>query len=406
VVSTFLHTGVYSMIRFEENPKLGFYQIGSKKYYTKVLALTEATKSGQFPEWNFNRDVFDKVNWSVEPNVDLRELYRMRAQQLRDRYDYIRLEFSGGSDSATVAYSFINNGIHLDEVVFRYPKTGEKNVADDPFNTKPENTLSEYKYAAKPILDWIAVHSPLTRITIHDYSQDMLQSSHDESWVFKTKDYFQPGHPFKHTVSAVDDHKRTLDKGKKVCILWGIDKPKICIKDKKWYLYFMDIQANCSNPEIGDYDNAVNEYFFWQPDLPEILVKQAHMIVRWFNQPGNTHLQHLTRWPNYSFAQRTAFEHIVKPLIYPDYDMTLFQTSKPTNSFYNEMDYWFYVNFKETHAYRTWQAGLKYLVDNIDAKYFNYEMGRPVGLVGFISPFYYLADAVFEDPGTNVHFKF
>jgi hypothetical protein len=390
----------------EQNPKLGFYTVGQKRFYSKPEALIEATTTGEFPQWNFNQELFSSLDASIEPGTDLQTLYRMRAQQIRDRYDYIRLEFSGGSDSATVAYAFINNGIHLDEVVFRYPKTGEKNVADDPFNTKPENTLSEAKYAALPLLNWISVQSPRTKITIHDYSEDMLVSTHDESWVFKTRDYFQPGHPFKHTVDAVDDHKRTLDQGLRVCVLWGVDKPKVCIKDKKWYLYFMDIQANAANPDLAGYTNASNEYFFWSPDLPEMIIKQAHVIKNWFNLETNKYLQHLVRWPNYNFTQRTAFEHIVKPLIYPDYDPTTFQTAKPTNSFYNEMDYWFYVNFKNTHAYRVWQSGLRYLTDNIDPKFFNNEMGRPVGLVGFISPFYYLGEADFEDPGTNLHFKF
>jgi len=390
----------------EQNPKLGFYTVGQKRFYSKPEALIEATTTGEFPQWNFNQELFSSLDASIEPGTDLQNLYRMRAQQIRDRYDYIRLEFSGGADSATVAYAFINNGIHLDEVVFRYPKTGEKNVADDPFNTKPENTLSEAKYAALPLLNWISVQSPRTKITIHDYSEDMLVSTHDESWVFKTRDYFQPGHPFKHTVDAVDDHKRTLDQGLRVCVLWGVDKPKVCVKDKKWYLYFMDIQANAANPDLAGYTNASNEYFFWSPDLPEMIIKQAHVIKNWFNLETNKYLQHLVRWPNYNFTQRTAFEHIVKPLIYPDYDPTTFQTAKPTNSFYNEMDYWFYVNFRETHAYRVWQSGLRYLTDNIDPKFFNNEMGRPVGLVGFISPFYYLGEADFEDPGTNLHFKF
>jgi hypothetical protein len=390
----------------EQNPKLGFYTVGQKRFYSKPEALIEATTTGEFPQWNFNQELFSSLDASIEPGTDLQTLYRMRAQQIRDRYDYIRLEFSGGSDSATVAYAFINNGIHLDEVVFRYPKTGEKNVADDPFNTKPENTLSEAKYAALPLLNWISVQSPRTKITIHDYSEDMLVSTHDESWVFKTRDYFQPGHPFKHTVDAVDDHKRTLDQGLRVCVLWGVDKPKVCIKDKKWYLYFMDIQANAANPDLAGYTNASNEYFFWSPDLPEMIIKQAHVIKNWFNLETNKYLQHLVRWPNYNFTQRTAFEHIVKPLIYPDYDPTTFQTAKPTNSFYNEMDYWFYVNFKNTHAYRVWQSGLRYLTDNIDPKFFNNEMGRPVGLVGFISPFYYLGEADFVDSGKNIHHKF
>lgn len=394
------------MFKNEQNKKLGFYQVGDTKYYNKVEALIAATKDDVFPEWNFNRDVFNYYSWEHEPAVELQELYRLRAQQIRDRYDYIRLELSGGADGNTVLYSFLLNNIHLDEVVFRYPKTGEKSVSADPFNTKPENTLSEWHYAAKPTLEWIAVHSPTTKITIHDYSADMLASEHDESWVFKTRDYFQPGHAFKHTVDAVDAHKILLDSGKSVCMLWGVDKPKVCIKDSKWYLYFMDIQANAANPDIKGYTNITNEYFFWSPDMPELIAKQAHMIKNWFNLESNKYLQHLVRWPNYSFSQRTTFEHIVKPLIYPDYDPTTFQTSKPTNSFYNEMDYWFYTNFKETHAYRAWQAGLEFLVDSIDRKYFNYEMNRPVGFVGFISPFYYLGDAAFTDTNSNTHFKF
>ena len=390
----------------EQNNKLGFYTVGADKYYIKPQALIAATKLNQFPEWNFNKNVFDQFDWSIEPEISVKELYRIRAQQLRDKYDYIRLEVSGGGDSATAAFSFILNKIHLDEVVFRYPKTGEKNVTDDPFNTKPENTLSEWKYAAQPLLKWISDNSPRTKITIHDYSVDMLNSNHDESWVYRTKDYFQPGHAFKHTVDAVDSHKTTLDQGKSVCMLWGVDKPKVCIKDKKWYLYFMDVQANNANPEVGMWDNVVNEYFYWTPDLPELLCKQAHTIRRWFDLPTNKYLQHLARWPNYSFSQRTTFEHIIKPLLYPDYDPATFQTSKPTNSFYNEMDHWFYTNFQGTHVYHAWQAGLKHLVDSIDPKYFNNEMGRPVGFVSFISPFYYLGDAVYESTGINDHFKF
>lgn len=394
------------MPHFENNPKLGYYVVGDKIFYNKPQALVQSSQCGSFPEWNFNRAVFDHYHWSVEPATDILTLYKLRAQQLRDRYDYIRLEFSGGADSTSAMYAFVNNGIHLDEIVFRYPKLGEKGVSEDPFNTKPENTLSEYRYAARPLLDWVSVHSPRTKITFHDYTENLLTSRHDESWVYLTRDYFQPGHIFKHVLAGTDQHRRLLDGGKKLCVLYGIDKPKVCIRDKKWYLYFMDIQASVANPDLEGYTNACNEYFYWTPDLPDILAKQAHMVKNWFGLAANRHLQHLVRWPNYSFAQRSAFEQIIKPLIYPEYDHTTFQTSKPTNSFYNEMDHWFYINFVDTYAYKVWQAGLNHLISVIDQKFFNYELGRPVGLVGFLSPFYYLGEADFVDPGHNLHFKF
>jgi hypothetical protein len=394
------------MIKLENNPKLGYYTVGTEKFFSKPMALTKATDTGQFPEWNFNNETFGSQDWTVAPDLNIRELYRIRAQQLREKYDYIRLEFSGGGDSTTALYSFVNNGIHIDEVVFRYPKTGEKDVSDDPFNCKPENTLSEARYAAYPVLNWLTTVSPRTKITTHDYSENMLNQTYDESWVMRTKDYFQPGHAFKHSATGYVGHKKLADTGQRICILYGVDKPKVCIKDKKWYAYFIDIMANHSMGDFGDYTNMTNEYFFWTPDLPELFIKQCHMVRDWFMLPQNKHMQFVCRWPNYSYTHRTTYEHLIKPLIYPDYNQETFQTSKPTNSFYNEMDYWFYTNFRETVQYQRWQAGLTHLVNTIDNKYFNKEMGKAVGFVGFLSPFYYLGEADFESSGINNFFKF
>ena len=97
----------------EQNPRLGFYTVGDQRFYSKPQALLEATATGHFPHFNFNREVYSKIDTTIEPQTSLRELYRMRAKQLREKYDYIRLEFSGGSDSTTVLYSFINNGIQI-----------------------------------------------------------------------------------------------------------------------------------------------------------------------------------------------------------------------------------------------------------------------------------------------------
>ena len=119
------HTS-HAGINFEPNKKLGYYLVGNEIYYNKIQALVYASKKNLKLRWFFNEDIFVKYPWYIEPETSLRELYRQRAQQLRDQYDYIRLELSGGSDSTTVAYSFLLNGIHLDEVIFRYPKQGEK----------------------------------------------------------------------------------------------------------------------------------------------------------------------------------------------------------------------------------------------------------------------------------------
>lgn len=388
----------FNDINIEQNPKLGFYTVGEETYYSKVQALIAGTKNNQFPVWNFNNNVYGQQDWLNDPGVDLRELYRMRAQQLRDRYDYIRIEASGGGDSTTAIFSFLLNGIHLDEVIFRYPKSGEKNLPVDVTNYKCENTLSEYEFATKPLLNWIKTNYPNVKITIHDYSADMLvNEDRDESWVFSAKEFLQPGHVTKFPNYQTIEQLHTANTGKQICVLYGIDKPKMCIQEGKWYLYFMDFQANYANPDMGDYNNITNEYFFWTPDFPEISVKQAHVIMNWFNRPENQHLQFLVRWPNHSVSERTTYESIIKPLIYPDYDPMTFQVGKPGSNFYSEMDYWFYENFQDHKLYRSWLAGINFVENNIDAKYFNRATKKAVGFVGFLSPFYCLGDAVKTD---------
>jgi hypothetical protein len=114
------------------------------------------------------------------------------------------------------------------------------------------------------------------------------------------------------------------------------------------------------------------------------------MVKTWFDMPQNQHLRHVVEYPNRNPTHRTTYENLIKPLIYPDYDQTTWQTAKPTNSFYNEMDHWFHTNLANTKLNSAWQAGLGYLVDKIDPKYFHYEIGRPVGLTFNTSLFYHL----------------
>lgn len=384
------------MYGIEQNPKLGYYRVGDRTFYSKPEAYIYATEIGVDPVWHFNNAEFAKCTWDIEPETNIRELYRLRAQQLREKYDWIRIEASGGGDSTTAIFSFLLNGIHLDEVVFRYPEQLDKDVTNDPFNTKPENTLSERQFAAEPLFRWINTNFPNVKTTVQDYSENLLKEDYmtDESWVFTTRDWFQPGHGIKHNNFGTNEHKALADSGKKICALYGIDKPKLTIIDGKWYFYFSDLQANHPNPVTGDYDNITTELFYWSPDLPELLLKQAHMIRSWFEMPQNQHLKHLVYWPNSDPAKRTAYEHIAKSIIYPDYDLETWQTAKPTTSFYNEMDHWFHVNLDGTQLFDAWQAGLQFLLDKIDNKYFIYVVGQPAGLHQNTSTFYYIGPEV------------
>lgn len=383
---------MYDIAGIDQNPKLGYYKVGDEIFYSKPQAYTYAFKKKTGVSWHFNAAEFAKHDWTVEPEANIRELYRLRAQQLRDKYDYIRLECSGGSDSTTVLYSFVLNNIRLDEIVFRYPKSGEKNVIGDAHDYKAENTLSEWEFAAKPLLNWVKTNYPDIKITVHDYAENILKGDflQDESWIFTTRDWFQPGHPAKFANFGSDEHKDQAESGKKICVLHGVDKPKVVVVQNNWYCYFVDVFANSPSPIRGPYDNITQELFYWTPDLPELVIKQCHIIKNWFDTPGHETFKHLVKYPVYNPNRRTEYEGIVKSIIYPDYDRLTWQTVKPTNSFYNEMDHWFYTNFQDTMQYKTWQAGLQFLVDNVDSEYMMYKNQQPVGLIWNKSLFYHL----------------
>lgn len=377
----------------EQNAKLGFYRVGEETFFLKTQALIRATETGHFPTWHFNNSIYAPLDWTVEPEIDIRELYRLRAQQLRDQYDWIRVEASGGADSTTVIYSFLLNDIHLDEVVFRYPEELDKNCIGDVRDYKAENTLSEREYAVDPLFRWIETNYPKVKVTIQNYSDNILNDdflNKDESWIFDTREYFQPTHGIKHNNFNTREHRLLADSGKKICALYGMDKPKLSLIDNDWYTYFSDFQANYASPLINEYTNITSEIFYWSPDLPELSVKQAHMVKNWFDLPPNGNLRHLVRWPNTGISQRSAYEHIIKPIIYPDYDPETWQTVKPTNNFYNQMDHWFHVNLKDTHQYRVWEAGIEFVKNKIDSRFLLTEKGKVIGPVGFISPLYYL----------------
>ena len=93
---------------------------------------------------------FARLNVSIEPPDSHAELCRQRAQELRDSYNYIRLSFSGGADSLTALHSFVDNNIHLDEIVVVDYFDGSN--YDDPMKSSGR----EIKLHALPHLKQIA----------------------------------------------------------------------------------------------------------------------------------------------------------------------------------------------------------------------------------------------------------
>jgi diphthamide synthase (EF-2-diphthine--ammonia ligase) len=96
-------------------------------------------------------------------------LYDLRARQLREKYDYLILSYSGGADSHNVLMSFIKQGIHLDEIVVNTMEKGnKKSTSINNKNVQATNAAAEHELQTVPRLKEAAALIPRTKITICD----------------------------------------------------------------------------------------------------------------------------------------------------------------------------------------------------------------------------------------------
>ena len=124
--------------------KLGFYVCDGVQFDSKIKACMHSMKVGQRVVWNFNNRVFKEHNWAVEPTETLDQLYDERCRELRGKYDYIMLSYSGGADSHNILASFIRQGLHIDEIVVNtMTKATEKFTVLDPTNKENKNLWHE-----------------------------------------------------------------------------------------------------------------------------------------------------------------------------------------------------------------------------------------------------------------------
>ena len=161
---------------------LGFYLVGWKKFYNKTLALIESKKTGYDAMWVFNDQVYGSIDWSIPINTPLLELYRRRAQQLRDQYDYLVLYFSGGADSTMALHAFVDNNIFIDEIIIQDPAPVRSTVNDKDYSNL--NYYSEVEYAANAHLrKYKHQLDSRTKITHQDFSKTGIELLEKDFWI-------------------------------------------------------------------------------------------------------------------------------------------------------------------------------------------------------------------------------
>lgn len=356
----------------------GYYSVDNKIFYDKIEAILYANQKLLDIEWNFFDEIFNSIDWSLEPETDLDEMYRLRAKQLREKYDYIIVFCSGGADSTQVLYSFLKNGIKVDEVYAGAPLSGLNRFNPTNKIVDQYNVISETYYAQLPFLEEIRSNYPEVKITVNDYFEDILNYKEDQ-WIFESSDWIHPTTVARYSLEKFDHIKKICESGKKVAAIYGNNKPNIVIINGKFVNVLKDLAMNVARPAFKDHPVSL-EPFYISPDFPLIAVKQSHEVIKNSLKSENKYLLEILEFkssPNLSSVKfhgrkynHGIYEKAIVPIIYPSLNYNKFQGLKPSTHILADHDAWFYSLHRDTKSYKMMISDVSNFLNTIDKKYF------------------------------------
>jgi len=254
--------------------KFGYYKTQNIKTYSRHEAI-ELSK-GKIVDWVFNDDIFSLYDWTKEPIQDINHLYDLRTKQLRNDYDYIVLFYSGGYDSHNILRSFIDNNIHLDEIITTIPSRTTFSTPTIEYNNFTSKKIEKYKNKLSKTKIRLIEHNN-TLFDVASEKRDLLYLMN-----YKYTLYHLLKQKYKTTFK---EHIDCIESGKKIAYIYGTDKPiiKYDIHSKQYTSQFHEcVVANKVLPEIqiNKLNDISYEFFYWDPSCVSLIIKQAHLIKK------------------------------------------------------------------------------------------------------------------------------
>ena len=344
-----------------EYTKHGYYLVDGTKTFSKFEAWQLSGHDISKIKFIFNDDVYSTYDWSKEPEEDIYELYRRRAYQLRKDYDYIVLIYSGGIDSHTILETFLDNNLRIDEIC---------TFSNNDVQAKTEKFNQEVYNAAIPFVETLDLKKLGTKFRLVNIGQIIIDQLSD-TYHFENFEHYSLSTPFWRTAvgnqvlkGKIDEHRKLVEAGKRVCYLWGHEKPSIRIVNREYCLTVPDTfsggfgakQYNNRHQLKNSFDNFYDEAFYICREFPEISIKQGHLLAKYMLSisDNDSSIKKLTEIPifgpyvqyndngviNSSWLSKSA----VDKCIYPKALMSRFGDDKLStgSTIFSKKDNWFY----------------------------------------------------------------
>ncbi len=371
-----------------------YYDTHQRTFFKTKLEAMAYEHSSPVPAqgfFHFYEDQFSRLNSAAEPEKTLAVLLKERAQELRDSYQYLRFWLSGGSDSMTALQAFVDNNIYIDEIVIHLYDNDDINQ-NDRFGKR---ALAD---AAFPYLQ--AHQDQLKNTKINIYRTDINTL---ERWHLDTDGTGEPAHLYGFDMQVLQFRLSTtgamLTYGTPNAATWcdilGGTKPKLVLKNNRWYLYMIDgallsIQAA-----------ETTEDFFVSKSVPTLFLKTAHLLKNYFESLGLNE-EEVKLW-NATEKNSKKYNRVIGRVLLPDSAYIKLHVSE-ADKFLRDADnqYWTSINGQAAarvnkifqHNLNTFLNTHQYMLNDMpDCALVNRN------IKSYLSKFYCLNDGLMYDSG-------
>jgi hypothetical protein len=275
-----------------------YYSEDGQLFSNRIQAVRYSLSYNKKVYVNYYDEVYDKLNWKIEPPEPIEYYYKEQAQRIRDQYDYLILCYSGGYDSTNILETYHFNNIKLNKIIC----VGA--FSQDSYSGTDENHNGELYHNSFPYLKELGLESITQTIDYTKMFDDVSQFSiyeYGDTWMEQIGSKYSPHNWFWRDLDryVVPDSQRD----KKIGIIFGCDKPYLYEHNNKKIFCFMDTPLSSYgrfNPSKRYNTDYIN--FYWDPTYPNILMKQLHILKNGWQQ-------------GHDFANKSVY-NLRKPLIY------------------------------------------------------------------------------------------
>ena len=318
----------------------------------RLDALKHHISTNQDINFYYKDDEFSKVNWKEEPKETLKQLYKERAQYIRDNYDYVVLCYSGGIDSTNMLESFYYNNIHIDEIV------SVGSFSQDESNEIDYNHNKEIYENVMPTLN--SLYLPNTKKTFIDYTEYFRNLNNFSLYQQYGGEYYRYIGVYPSvTYLFWYDIGKFLNPYGKTAILLAIEKPYVSYEEEtqRFYTYFDD--ASLYNYCQYNFNNTFRINFYTDPSAEKLMRKQLHIIKNYFIENSVLNNKNISSNIFDKYIER------IKPLIYDVNNPLKYIAGKSSNHFLSCRDTYL-ANRKNSDIYNLYSKMINKLKTDVD----------------------------------------